>query len=223
MTGATQPSDPEVRLIETEFGEVTLEIDGRQAMQGWERDLMWDSADLLCRYGSRFLEIGLGLGLSALRIATNPSTVRHTVVEKYPKVVELFRSQHAALPECLEIVVADFFDYVETLEPSSLDGVFFDPAIPGDVASDEALWDRAMPFVVRALRDGGAFIPFFSTRPVLRWPFRKFFSRCIVERRGFTAYPTTNYTFGTKGDAYIQCFVKTSLIPTATPETASAG
>ena len=203
-----QPTDPEVTLVETESGEVTLHIDGRQAMQGWERDLMWASADVLCSYGSRFLEVGLGLGLSGLRIARDPRTTRHTVVEKYQKVVDLFRSCHPELPATLEIVVADFFQYVETLEPSSLDGIFFDPAIPGDVANDEALWDRVMPFAVRALRPGGAFIPFFSTRPALRWPFYKFFPRCIVERRGFTAYATTNYTFGTEGDAYIQCFIK---------------
>jgi predicted methyltransferase len=207
-TRTAQAPDPDVKLIETDTGEVTLEIDGRQAMQGWERELMWESADLLCSFGSHFLEIGLGLGLSALRIATNPATAHHTVVEKYPKVVEIFRERQPALPDSLEIVVADFFDYVETLEPSSLDGIFFDPAIPGDVSSDEELWDRTMPFVVRALRDGGAFIPFFSTRPVLRWPFRKFFSRCLVERRAFAAYATTNYTFGTEGDAYIQCFIK---------------
>ena len=209
MTTMGQPEDPEVTLIEEENGEVTLQIDGRQAMQAWERDLMWQSAELLCRYGSRFLEVGLGLGLSALRIAEDPRTVRHTVIEKYPKVVDLFRSRHPVLPDTLEVVLADFFDYVETLDPSTLDGVFFDPAIPGDIANDEALWDRVMPLVVRALRTGGAFIPFFSTRPALRWPFYKYFSRCIVERQPFRTYSTTNYTFGTEGDAYIQCFVKT--------------
>ena len=210
MTTTGQPADPDVTLIETDTGEVTLQIDGRQAMQAWERDLMWESADLLCGYGSRFLEFGLGLGLSALRIASDPRTRHHTVVEKYPKVVDLFRARHLALPDTLEIVVGDFFEYVETLAPASLDGIFFDPAIPADVANDEALWDRAMPFVVRALQDGGAFIPFFSTRPALRWPFYKFFPRCIVERRPFAAYATTNYTFGTEGDAYIQCFIKSS-------------
>jgi SAM-dependent methyltransferase len=208
MTRTGQPADPDVTLIETEAGEVTLQIDGRQAMQAWECGLMWESADLLCSYGSRFLEVGLGLGLSALRIARDPRTTRHTVVEKYPKVVDLFRARHPELPGTLEIVVADFFDYAGTLEPSSLDGIFFDPAIPGDVASDEALWDRVMPSAVRALRHGGAFVPFFSTRPVLRWPFYKFFSHCIVKRLPFTAYATTDYTFGTEGDAYIQCFIK---------------
>jgi len=208
MTTTSQPEDPEVTLVETETGEVTLQIDGRQAMQAWERDLMWESADLLCAYGSRFLEVGLGLGLSALRIAQHPSTRRHTVVEKYPKVVDIFRSRHPHLPDTLEIVVTDFFEYVDMLEPSSLDGIFFDPAIPGEVANDEALWDRVMPRVVAALREGGAFIPFFSTRPALRWPFYRFFPRCLVERRPFTAYATTNYTFGTEGDAFIQCFIK---------------
>ncbi len=55
-----QASNPDVRLIETDKGEVTLEIDGRQAMQAWERDLMWASADLLsdriaAKFTSRYL------------------------------------------------------------------------------------------------------------------------------------------------------------------------
>jgi predicted methyltransferase len=205
-----QASNPDVRLIETDSGEVTLEIDGRQAMQGWERDLMWASADLLCGFGSEFLEVGLGLGLSALRIAENPRTVRHTVIEKYPRVVELFDERCPVRPPTLRIVVADFLDYVEQLEPAALDGIFFDPAIPGDVANDEALWARVMPLVVRSLRPGGAFIPFFSTRPVLRWPYYPYFDQVIIHRHAFTAYETTDYTYGRSGDAFIQCFVRVS-------------
>jgi hypothetical protein len=53
-----QASNPDVRLIDTDLGEVTLEIDGRQAMQAWERDLMWASADLripATKFTSRYL------------------------------------------------------------------------------------------------------------------------------------------------------------------------
>src|SRR5262249_42701979 len=74
---------PDIRLVETTEGEVTLSIDGHQAMQAWERDLMWAAADQLCTFGSEFLEVGLGLGISALRIASNPTTRRHVVVERY--------------------------------------------------------------------------------------------------------------------------------------------
>ena len=81
--------DPEIELVE-QGSEVTLLFDDRQAMQAWERDLMFASADLLCEYGSNFLEVGLGLGLSALRIAENPRVRRHVVVEKYKRVIDLF-------------------------------------------------------------------------------------------------------------------------------------
>ena len=64
-------ADPKIELVE-QGGEVTLLFDDRQAMQAWERDLMLASGDLLCEFGSNFLEVGLGLGLSALRIAENP-------------------------------------------------------------------------------------------------------------------------------------------------------
>lgn len=204
----TDPSGtPEIRLVEQD-GEVTLFIDDHQAMQGWERELMTASADILCTYGTNFLEVGLGLGLSALHIARHPNTRRHIVVEKYGEVIDLFRQRHAELPAALEIVEADFFDYVELLEPSSLDGIFFDPWLPRDLANDEALWRRVMPSAVRALRPGGAFVPFFTTRPELKWPFYEFFDRVVVEKRPFLAYPTTEYTHGTSGNAYIQCFVR---------------
>jgi hypothetical protein len=97
-----QPEDPDIRLIETP-DEVTLLIDDEQAMQGWERELMYESADLLCGYGSRFLEVGLGLGLSALRIAENPATRHHVVLEKYQRVIDLFHERHPVLPPTLEI------------------------------------------------------------------------------------------------------------------------
>ena len=198
---------PDIRLVDHN-GEVTLLIDDHQAMQAWERDLMVASADILCRYGSSFLEVGLGLGLSAMHIAQHPQTRRHVVVEKHRRVIDLFAEQHLVLPPALDVVHANFFEYVEELEPDALDGIFFDPWLPRHEALNEALWTRVMPLVIRALRPGGAFVPFFSTRPELKWPFYKFFDTVHVTRRPFTAYQTTEYTTGQTGDAYIQCFVR---------------
>ena len=209
---ADATAHPQIRLVEAD-GEVTLFIDDHQAMQGWERELMMASADRLCEYGSEFLEVGLGLGFSALHIATRRSTRRHVVVEKYPRVIQLFRQRHPELPRTLEIVEADFFEYVHLLGPMSLDGIFFDPWLPREIATDRAFWDRVMPLVVRALRPGGAFIPFFTTRPELKWPFYEFFDRVIVDKRTFSAYGSTEYTHGTSGHAYIQCFVHTGAGP----------
>jgi predicted methyltransferase len=207
---STQPQEhPRIELVERDDGEVTLLIDGRQAMQAWERDLMWASADLLCGYGSRFLEVGLGLGISALRIAGNPGTCRHTVVEKYREVIDLFLVRHTPLPSSLEIVEADFVSYVGGLEPGRLDGIFFDPFLPAEMNQDEALWREVVPAMVRSLRPGGVLIPFATSRPVLRWQFVPYFDRVIVERRNFSAYATTEYMSRRSGPAYIQCFIKT--------------
>ena len=63
---------------------------------------MFASADLLCQHGSEFLEVGLGLGLSALRIAFNPRTRRHRVIEKYREVIDLFRDTWARLAQRYE-------------------------------------------------------------------------------------------------------------------------
>jgi hypothetical protein len=200
-------ADPEIELVE-QGAEVTLLFDGRQAMQAWERDLMFASADLLCGYGSTFLEVGLGLGLSALRIAENPRVRRHVVVEKYKRVIDLFTERQPHRPSTLEIVEADFFDHIHRVEPASLDGIFFDPFLPAEMGQDEKLLREVTALIVTALKPGGVFIPFFTTRPELKWPFCEYFDRIIVQRHSFQAYPTTRYTHGTSGHAYIQCFIR---------------
>jgi predicted methyltransferase len=201
-------SDPSVDLVESEKGEVTLSIAGGQAMQAWERDLMHESADLLCSYGSDFLEAGLGLGFSALRIAGNSATRRHRVIERYPRVIDLFRASHPQIPEKLEIIRSDWFEFIETVPRESVDGIFFDPALPDSAWDNGPFWDRVVPLMHRALRIGGVLIPFFTTRPYLRWQYLPYFSRIVVVRRPFRAYATTHYTATKAGDAFIQCFVK---------------
>ncbi|MBF6048512.1 methyltransferase domain-containing protein [Streptomyces sp. NRRL B-1677] len=201
------PPPPPIKLVEKD-GEVTLSIGGEQAMQAWERDLMWASADMLCEYGRDFYEVGLGLGLSALRIAGNPATRSHTVLELFGEVEDLFRARHPDLPGNLSIERGDFFRCIFELPSESIDGMFFDPALDMDVWTDKELWARTMPEVVRVLRPGGVFIPFFSTKPELRWQYLPHFRSIRVERHPYTAYETTEYTYGTSGDAYIQCFRK---------------
>ncbi|GGR09864.1 class I SAM-dependent methyltransferase [Streptomyces netropsis] len=198
---------PAIELVERD-GEVTLSIGGEQAMQAWERDLMWASADMLCEYGHDFYEVGLGLGLSALRIAGNPATRSHTVLELFDEVEELFRARHPHLPDNLAIERGDFFRRVFELPSESIDGMFFDPALDMAVWTDKDLWAKTVPEVVRVLRPGGVFIPFFSTKPELRWQYLPHFHTIRVERHPYAAYDTTEYTYGTSGDAYIQCFRK---------------
>ncbi|WP_431982937.1 class I SAM-dependent methyltransferase [Streptomyces qinglanensis] len=198
---------PPIELIE-QNGEVTLSIGGEQAMQAWERDLMWAGADLLCEYGRDFYEVGLGLGLSALRIARNPVTRSHRVLELFPEVERLFRERNPGLPGTLRIEQGDFFQRIFELPSESVDGILFDPALDMAVWKDDALWLRTVPEVVRVLRPGGAFIPFFSTKPELRRQYLPHFTEMRVVRRPYTAYDTTEYTYGTSGDAYIQCFLK---------------
>lgn len=213
MKTIQQPENPNIELVTSVNGETTLYIDGRQAMQAWESDLMWRSADILCTYGSRFLEVGLGLGISALRIASHPNTVQHTVIEKYQRVIDLFREGYPEVPRPLEIVCADFFEFVRTIPAGSLDGIFFDPYFGNKATGweEQPLWDATMPAIMRSLRVGGALVPYFSTAPILKWPFIDFFHSVLVERCAYTTYSNTEYTPGPVGVAYIQCFLKTSV------------
>ena len=208
MNHLEQWESPDIQLVEAD-GEITLTINGEQAMQAWERDLMWAAADLLCTFGSRFLEVGLGLGISALRIASNPRTRRHEVIERYGRVIELFRARNPELPASLHITEADVFEHFRHVAPGSLDGIFFDPFMPASLESRKELWDEFMPIVLRTLRPGGAFIPFFTTEPVLKWPFYYYFDRIELRKHSFAAYSNTNYTNNNVvGVAYLQCFIK---------------
>jgi spermidine synthase len=215
-----QPLDPDISLVD-HGGETTLLIDGIQAMQGWESSLMQRAADLLTSQGTCFLEAGLGLGLSALRIASRPGTHTHVVVEKYAKVIELFRSSHSVVPNALEIVNADFFDYIEQLPELSLDGVFFDPELPRAFFENRDFVDSFMPKITAALRPGGAFVPMFSvagavpdaatcTAPpgIMLERYMRFFTRATVERHPYAAYENTLYTPGVVGQAFIFCFYR---------------
>lgn len=208
-----QQENPAIELVETEGGETTLLIDGGQAMQAWETDLMWRSADVLCTFGSDFLEVGLGLGISALRIAGAPGTRRHVVVEKYGHVIELFRERHPELPSSLEIVEADILDHVEGLEPDRLDGIFFDPYFPPEMLADVAMWEALVPAMRRAIRPGGALVPFATTKTSLRWQFEPYFDRVVLEKRRFRAYDGTTYMTTNEGRAWIQAFIRSGDEP----------
>lgn len=203
-----QPENPDIRLVE-ENGETTLYIDGGQAMQAWEHDLMVDCANVLCQYGSNFMEAGLGLGISALAIARHPNTRRHRVVEKYSEVIDLFHRDNQNVPPALEIVHADFFDYIGTVEEESLDGIFFDPYLPVDMNNDVAFWNWAVPRMIRPLRKGGVLVPCFTHLQTLRWQFEPFFERFILEKRSFRTYENTEYMVQTSGTAYLQCYQRT--------------
>jgi spermidine synthase len=207
MIQRQQWEDPDIVLVDSTDGELTLLIEGEQAMQAWERELMWASADMLCEFGSNFLEVGLGLGISALRIAVHPNTRHHVVVERYQRVIDLFRNRNPSLPPALHIVQADAFQYVAEIPRGTLDGIFFDPFMPAALENEKALWDEFMPLAIGALRPGGAFIPFFTTEPILKWPFFHYFERLVIEKHAYVTYPKTRYTHGQTGTAYIQCFV----------------
>ncbi|MFB7500609.1 class I SAM-dependent methyltransferase [Streptomyces sp. NPDC056161] len=208
MRHALQQDDPDIFFTNTAMGQRTLYIDGAQAMQEWEKPLMVRSGELVVRQGSEFLECGLGLGLSALAVAGAQNTTRHTVVERYQPVIDEFRKTHPSLPATLDIVQDDFFDHIERLPDESVDGIMFDPWLPKEIRDDESWWTEVIGQMIRIMRPGAAFVPFFSTTNEL-WPrFAPRFRTILVEPHPFTAYPTTSYTEGTSGTAYIQCFIK---------------
>ena len=144
--------------------ETTLLIEGGQAMQGWEEDLMRRSADILCRHGSEFLEVGLGLGFSALHIAGQPTTRRHTVIELHRPVIDHFIARTPGLPAALQIIQGDFFAMLPTLPPASVDGIFFDPYLPAETRNDPAFWNEAVPPMMALLRPASPFVPCFPPR-----------------------------------------------------------
>lgn len=184
--------------------ETTLLIDGAQAMQGWEEALLRRSADILCDHGHEFLEVGLGLGLSARYIAGKPSTRRHVVFELYQPVIDHFFAQTPSPPATLEVILGDFFELLPTLPLASADGIFFDPYLPAEIRNDPVFWNAVMPPIVALLRPGGVFMPCFTTQPYFF--FLHYFDRATIECQRYKTYPETTYTVATSGDAFIQCY-----------------
>ncbi|SNY53572.1 class I SAM-dependent methyltransferase [Paractinoplanes atraurantiacus] len=208
MKHPAQPVDPDIALRRSGEGEVTLYIDGSQAMQGWEEPLMRRSAEILCRNGGSFLECGLGLGFSAIAIAEQPKTVKHTVIEVYPEVIEQFEQKHPDRPANLEIVRADFFEYIESVPTGTVDGLMLDPWLPRAMRDDAAWWDNLMRTqITRILRPGGFFMSFFVTEPKIEPRWEPYFDEVLIERRPYAGYSTSSYLEGRpEGIAYLQCF-----------------
>jgi predicted methyltransferase len=192
-----------IEFVES-VNETTLLIDGAQAMQGWEADLMRRSGDILCRHGSEFMEVGLGLGLSALHIGSRPTTRCHTVIELHQPVIDHFLAQNPTLPAALKITHGDFFAMLPTLPRASVDGIFFDPYLPAETRNDPAFWNAVVPPMRALLRPGGVFVPCFTTQPYFL--FLHFFDHAMIERRHYVTYPQTTYTGATSGHAFIQCY-----------------
>lgn len=208
MRHALQEADPDIFFTNTALGQRTLYIDGAQAMQEWERPLMIRSGELTAEQGSHFLECGLGLGLSAMAIAAAPNTVKHTVIERYQPVIDEFRKTAGPLPASLDIVQADFFDYIDEQDENSVDGIMFDPWVPKAIRDDDAWWHDVIARMRTILKPGGVLVPFFSTTNEI-WPrFAPHFGRIVIEPHSYSAYATTGYVDNTSGTAYIQVFVK---------------
>ena len=108
-------------------------------------------------------------------------------------VIDLFYQRYPEPPANLQIVKADIFDFALTLEPESLDGIFFDPYLSKDVLHDmQQLWGDVLPALVRSLRIG-AHSCLILALPELRWPYYYYFDRIIVERHSYAAYRGTEH------------------------------
>jgi spermidine synthase len=213
MQHVDQPTDPEVLFTRSGAGELTLLINEHQAMQAWEEPLMRRSAQLLCEgVEGTFLECGLGFAMSAVEIASQPTVHKHIVVERYLEVIDWVRAEGPSLPDNLEIVHEDFFDYIDRVESESIAGIMLDPWVPKEVRDDKGWWDSLMrDGIRRVLVPGGRFVSFFSSEPVIEPRFEPYFDKVFIERHEYTAYETTSYMNDkSTGYAYLQCFVKES-------------
>lgn len=155
------PENPDIRLRRDDQWRDHPEHQRRSVDAGVGAGADGGSADLLCQFGSSFVEAGLGLGLSALHIARHPNTQRHIVVEFYDEVIRLFRERNTSWPSSLQIVRGDFFEYIRSLQPSSLDGMFFDPGAARADQERRALLGRD------GARDGAGPPPRRRADPVL--------------------------------------------------------
>ena len=201
------PEDAKIELVEKE-GEVTLYIDGGQAMQAWNASSC-GVRQTSCVPGALSiwrLDLAWGFRRCESQATITPPTHRRGEISTSHRPLLPAISEP---PANLQIVKADIFDFALTLEPESLDGIFFDPYLSKDVPCDmQQLWGDVLPALVRSLRIGGAFVPYFSPKPELRYH-----TIIISTESSWNDTPTQptaeQSTPGEAGDAFIQCFVKT--------------
>ena len=113
-----------------------------EVMMDWEDPLMAASAAYVCEGGGDILEIGFGMGISAMYIQSHTIN-SHTIIENHPQIIPKAHAW-AADKSNVTIIEGSWYDVRDTL--STYDGLFMDTF--GDQDMDK--FSTVLPSLMKA-------------------------------------------------------------------------
>ena len=93
-----------------------------EVMMDWEKPLMSASAAYICENGGDILEIGFGMGISAVYMHSH-SISTHTIIENHPDVIPKAK-EWANGKSNVTVITGSWYDVKDSL--STYDGLFYD-------------------------------------------------------------------------------------------------
>ena len=194
-----------------QYDSVGLSIGNHSIVERWEQPIQETLAELVCQCQSpKILEIGYGLGLSAIAVSRfNPSL--HLIVEAHPIIAANAIKQ---LPKTSRLLI-DFWERViHNLQTASFNGIIFDAypitTTPFD-GSAEGTFQHVKPFILegeRLLPEGGKLVFIdFSLKVTALEGFQSIihtiFSKLHVKSVALNIPPVCSYAQGDSGNVII--------------------
>ena len=135
------------RLTYTDDGRL-LDSQGRAVMMEWEREIMKESAKVVCANGGRILNIGFGLGIIDSYIQSYDID-SHWIIEAHKDVYRKMDEDGWLDKDNVTVVYRRWQDALELLP--KFDGIYF------DTWNDSGLKELFIPRLPELLKLGGVF------------------------------------------------------------------
>jgi len=135
------------------FTDHTLKIEGHPVMEDWEDAYMKELSKVVCSNGGDILELGFGMGISAMYIQ-NHKVSSHTIIEANEDVYKKLIYFSFGTSEKIRPIFGFWQDVVKFIPDESFDGILFD-TYP---ISKSEIHKNHFPFfkeAFRLLKDGG--------------------------------------------------------------------
>lgn len=137
----------EEKLTYTDDGRL-LDSQGRAIMMEWERDIMKESAEVICQNGGRVLNIGFGMGIIDSYIQSHRID-SHWIVEAHSDVISKMAADGWLDKDNVTVVPKRWQDALRSLP--KFDGIYF------DTWNDSGLRELLVPKLPSLLKLGGVF------------------------------------------------------------------
>lgn len=137
----------EESLTYTDDGRL-LDSQGRAVMMEWEREIMRESAEVICQNGGRVLNIGFGLGIIDGYIQSH-NIKSHWIIEAHSDVISKMAADGWLEKDNVTVVPKRWQDALRSLP--KFDGIYF------DTWNDSGLTELLVPKLPSLLKLGGVF------------------------------------------------------------------